>query len=218
MASIEGKERILESIRKALISYDEEKCVEACREALTAGIDAGEAVLKGLAVGMDLVGDLYARKEYFVPELLLCSDALYAGMKILRPHMKTESSLTRGKILLGVVEGDMHDIGKNLVRVMFEAAGWEVHDLGKNVKLDRFLEEQQRIQADVIGVSALMTTTMLAIPKLIEKLKAKDSGIKVLVGGAPINQRIAEQFGADGYAPDASFAVREAVALMGRRR
>jgi len=216
MALMEDKERIIEDIRKAVISYDEEKCMSACREALVAGIDASEAVLKGLTAGMYEAGDMYSRQEYFVPELLLCSETLKAAMKILRPHLKTESSSTQGKIILGVVEGDVHDIGKNLVRLMFEGAGWKVYDLGTNVKLDRFLEEQQQIQADIIGVSALMTTTMMAIPKLIEKLKAKHSGTKVLIGGAPITQRIAEQFGADGYAPDAFLAVRKAVALMGR--
>jgi corrinoid protein of di/trimethylamine methyltransferase len=216
MALMEEKERIIEDIRKAVVSYDEERCMNACREALAAGIDASEAVLKGLTAGMHEAGDLYSRKEYFVPELLLCSEALNAGMKILRPHLETKSFLTKGKIILGVVEGDVHDIGKNLVRLMFEGAGWDVYDLGTNVKLDRFLEKQQQIQADIIGVSALMTTTMVAIPKLIEKLKTKGFGAKILIGGAPITQKIADQFGADGYAPDAFLAVRKAVDLMGR--
>jgi methylmalonyl-CoA mutase cobalamin-binding domain/chain len=165
---------------------------------------------------MDRVGELYAGKEYFVPELLLCSDTLHSGLQILRPHLKKVPSGARGRILLGVVEGDIHEIGKNLVKVMFEAAGWDVHDLGKDVKVEKFVEQQQKIQADIVGVSALMTTSMLAIPKVVEGIKARDGKVKIMVGGAPLNRDIARKFGADGYSPDASSAVREAVALIGK--
>ncbi len=207
---------MLEALRRAVISYDEEKCQELCRQALEEGVDAGKAILKGLAAGMDRVGDLYAGKEYFVPELLLCSDTLQAGLQILRPHLKKGPSGARGRILLGVVEGDIHEIGKNLVKVMFEAAGWEVHDLGKDVKLETFVEQQQKIQADIVGVSALMTTSMAAIPRVVEAIKGRDRKVKIMVGGAPLNRDIARKFGADGYSPDASSAVREALALIGK--
>jgi methanogenic corrinoid protein MtbC1 len=216
MTSKESKGELLEGIRRAVIAYDEEKCKELCRRTLEEGIDAGEAIFKGLTVGMDKVAELYASKEYFVPELLLCSDTLHAGLNILRPHLKTTKSSVRGKIILGVVEGDIHDIGKNLVKAMFEAAGWHVYDLGKDVKLERFVEEQQKIQANIVGVSALMTTSMLAIPRAVEALKARDSRVKIIVGGAPLNREIAQKFGADGYSPDAGSAVQEALALMGK--
>ncbi len=216
MTSKENKGELLEAIRGAVIAYDEEKVKELCLRALEEGIDADEAIFKGLTVGMDKVAELYTAKEYFVPELLLCSDTLHAGLNILRPHLKTTGSIVRGKIILGVVEGDIHDIGKNLVKVMFEAAGWDVYDLGKDVKLERFVEEQQKIHANLVGVSALMTTSMLAIPKVVEALKARDAGVKIIVGGAPLNKGIAQKFGADGYSPDASSAVQEAVALMGK--
>jgi len=115
------------------------------------------------------------------------------------------------------VEGDIHDIGKNLVKTMFEAAGWEVHDLGRDVRLDKFVEEQKKIKADLVGLSALMTTSMMAIEKVIGMLKASDPDVKVLVGGAPLNPEIAAKFGADGYAEDAVRAVQEAGHIIRRQ-
>ncbi len=214
MVSEERIEEILMGIRDAVVSYDEEACIQLCKVALKRGIDAYEAVIRGLAAGMDIVGELYAKKEYFVPELLLCSDALYAGLDILRPHLKMEEAEIKGRLIIGVVEGDIHDIGKNLVKTMFEAAGWEVYDLGKDVKLDRFVQEQQRINAQVVGLSALMTTSMLAMPRVIEMLRAEDPNVKIMVGGAPLTRDIAIQYGADGYAPDAVAAVQEAIKLL----
>ena len=210
MVSEERKTEILDAIRNTVVQYDEDQCAAWCKTALEEGLDAYEATMQGLAAGMDTVGELYTRQEYFVPELLLCSDALYAGLDILRPHIRTDSTVHKGKLLLGVVEGDIHDIGKNLVKTMFEASGWQVFDLGKDVKLDRFVEEQKNIKADLIGLSALMTTSMMAIEKAIGLLKAADPKVKVLVGGAPLNPEIATKFGADGYAEDAVSAVQEA--------
>jgi corrinoid protein of di/trimethylamine methyltransferase len=208
------KREILDAISKAVVHYDEDQCVSWCKIALQEGLDAYEVTMKGLTAGMDVVGDLYARQEYFVPELLLCSDALYAGLDILRPHIRTEDSIRKGKLLIGVVEGDIHDIGKNLVRTMFEAAGWEVHDLGKDVRLDRFVEEQKRVKADLVGLSALMTTSMMGIEKAVGMLKAADPKVKILVGGAPLSPEIAAKFGADGYAQDAVSAVQAADSLI----
>jgi methanogenic corrinoid protein MtbC1 len=214
MASAERNKEIIEGIRKAVIDYDDRKCAELCTRALEEGVDAQDAVTKGLMAGMERAGELYAGKEYFVPELLMCSDALYAGLAILKPRLTPSGAGKTQKMILGVVEGDIHDIGKNLVRAMFEGAGWMVHDLGKNVKLERFAEEQQKIKADIIGISALMTTSMLAIPKVIEMIRAKDGQVKIIVGGAPLNRSIAHQFGADGYSPDARSAIQEAAKLV----
>ena len=214
MMNQERKKEILGAIRNAVVQYDEDQCVSWCKTALEEGLDAFETTMKGLAAGMDTVGELYTRQEYFVPELLLCSDALYAGLNILRPYIRTDSAAHKGKLLLGVVEGDIHDIGKNLVKTMFEASGWQVVDLGKDVKLDRFAEEQKRIKADLVGLSALMTTSMMAIEKVVGMLKAADPEVKVLVGGAPLSLEIAWKFGADGYAEDAVSAVQEAGRLI----
>jgi len=217
MVSEQRKKEILDAISNAVVQYDEDQCAAWCKTALQEGLDAYEATMKGLAAGMDAVGELYSRQEYFVPELLLCSDALYAGLDILRPHIRTDSAVHKAKLLLGVVEGDIHDIGKNLVKTMFEAAGWEVHDLGRDVRLDKFVEEQKKIKADLVGLSALMTTSMMAIEKVIGMLKASDPDVKVLVGGAPLNPEIATKFGADGYAEDAVRAVQEAGHIIRRQ-
>jgi len=214
MVSEKRKREILDAIRDAVVQFDEDQSAAWCRTVLQEGLDAYEATMKGLAAGMDRVGVLYTEQEYFVPELLLCSDALYAGLDILRPHIKMGDALTKGRLLIGVVEGDIHDIGKNLVKTMFEASGWEVFDLGKDVKLDRFVEEQKRVKADLVGLSALMTTSMMAIEKVIALLKASDPEVKVIVGGAPLTPEIAKKFGADGYADDAVSAVQEAANLL----
>jgi len=216
MVNEKRKKEILDAISNAVVQYDEDECAARCKTALQEGLDAYEATMKGLAVGMETVGELYTRQEYFVPELLLCSDALYAGLNVLRPHIRTDHAVSKGKLLLGVVEGDIHDIGKNLVKTMFEAAGWEVHDLGRDVRLDKFVEEQKKIKADLVGLSVLMTTSMMAIEKVTGMLKAADPGVKVLVGGAPLNSEIAAKFGADGYAEDAVSAVQEAGRMINR--
>jgi corrinoid protein of di/trimethylamine methyltransferase len=214
MASEERTREILKAIQDAVIGYDEEACERLCKLALQEGIDPSQAVTKGLTGGMETVGELYNKQEYFVPELLLCADALNAGLRILQPHLKVEDTTNRGRLLLGVVEGDIHDIGKNLVKIMFEAAGWDVYDLGNNVKIEKFAEEQQKANADIVALSALMTTSMLAMPKIIEALKAQGPSVKVLVGGAPLSPEIAQRYGADAYAPDAVSAVKEATKLL----
>jgi len=163
---------------------------------------------------MDKVGELYSNKEYFVPELLLCSDALYAGLEILQPHIKSGEAGIKKQMVLGTVEGDIHDIGKNLVKIMFEAAGWVVHDLGKDVKLQRFAEEQEKINADVVALSALMTTSMLAMPRAIEMIRATSPHVAIMVGGAPLTREIAMRYGADGYADNAGEAVKEALKML----
>ena len=214
MATEERKTELLRELHDAVVAFEEDTSARLCNEALALGIDAYDAIMDGLAAGMATVGKLYEEKEYFVPELLLCSDALYAGLEILRPHIRPGVSHSAGKIIIGVVEGDIHDIGKTLVKTMFEAGGWEIFDLGKDVKLEKFVEELARTDADVVALSALMTTSMLAMPKLIEMLKARKPEVIIMVGGAPLNADIAKQYGADGYANDAISAVHETVRLL----
>ncbi|MDD5702868.1 MAG: cobalamin-dependent protein [Dehalococcoidales bacterium] len=169
MSSLERSQALIADLYNAVVNMDDEGVVRTCHVILEEGIDANEAVTKGLTAAMQKVGELYNNYEYFVPELLLCSDALYAGLDILKPHIiidKTSSEIKK-QIILGVVEGDIHNIGKNLVKIMFDAAGWIVHDLGHDEKLERFVDEQHRTKADVVGISALMTTSMLAMPRLV---------------------------------------------------
>lgn len=207
---------LINALYDAVVSMDDDAVINHSKAILEEGFDAYTAVTEGLAKAMERVGELYANKEYFVPELLLCSDALYAGLDILKPHIRASDLKEKKQIVLGTVEGDIHDIGKNLVKVMFEAAGWVVHDLGKDVKLNRFVEKQQQTRSDVVGISSLLTTSMLAMPKVIEKLRAVDSNVAVLLGGAPLTREIALKYGADGYADNAGEAVQEAVNILAK--
>jgi methanogenic corrinoid protein MtbC1 len=216
MATEERKQKLIKGLYDAVVSMDEDAARELSQAVLEEGVDAYYAVTSGLAAAMDKVGELYANKEYFVPEILLCSDALYAGLEILRPHIKVDEAKTKRQIVLGTVEGDIHDIGKNLVKIMFEAADWTVHDLGRNVELSKFTEEQKRTRSDVVGISALMTTSMLAMPRVIDMIRAKDSKVGIMLGGAPLTRDIAMSYGADGYADNAGEAVQEANEMLRR--
>jgi len=216
MPSEERTQELIKGLYDAVIDMDDEAAADLSQTILKEGIDAYQAVINGLAAAMEKVGKLYTNHEYFVPELLLCSDALYAGLEILKPHIKSEKATRRGQIVIGVVEGDIHDIGKNLVKIMFDADGWTVHDLGKDVKLEKFVEEQQRTKADVVALSALMTTSMVAIPKVIQMIKAQNPNVAVIVGGAPLTQEIATSYGADGYASNAGEAVTKTISMLER--
>jgi len=216
MVSNEKIQKILKGLYDAVVNYDEEASVELSKAALEEGVDAYKAVMEGLAAGMEKVGQLYNEQEYFVPELLLCADALYAGLEILNPHIKVEEHAKKLKIVIGTVEGDVHDIGKNIVKVMFDAAGWTVYDLGKDVKAERFLEEQEKTKSDIVALSALMSSSMLVMPKIIKMIKDRNSNIGVMVGGAPLTREIANKYGADGYANNAGGAVQEAVSVITR--
>ena len=216
MATEERTKEILGELHKAVYEFEEDDAVKWAKTALDEGVDPFVATMDGLASGMIEAGEAYNRKEYFVPELLMCADALYAGLDILKPAIEASGRVAevKGSIVLGVVEGDVHDIGKNLVKMMFEVAGWNVYDLGKDVPLDKFVEEQLRTDSDVVGLSALMTTSMLAMPVAIEKIRAKNPKVRIILGGAPINPEVAEKYGADGYAKTAGTAVDEAIRLL----
>lgn len=216
MGTTQRKNELIQQLFNAVVAMDEVETARISQTVLDEKIDAYEAVTTGLSAAMEKVGELYSKNEYFVPELLLCSDALYAGLEILRPHIRGGDTQVRRQIIIGTVEGDIHDIGKNLVKIMFEAAGWIVHDLGKDVPLNRFVEEQKRLKADVIGMSALMTTSMLAMPKAVSLIREQDPGVAVMLGGAPLTLDIAMSYGANGYAHSAGDAVREANAMLVR--
>ena len=183
------------------------------------GFDAYEAIMDGLAAGMEVVGELFDSQEYFVPEVLMCADALYAGLDILRPQVDmTGREAVKGEVVIGVVEGDVHDIGKNLVKMMFEVAGFTVHDLGADVPIDEFVEKQISTNSDIVALSAMMTTTMMGMKKAIIKLKEKNPNVMIMLGGAPVTGEIADMFGADGYSENASNAVSEAIKMVGALR
>jgi corrinoid protein of di/trimethylamine methyltransferase len=213
-----SKEELHEKLKNGVIEYEEEEVQEASQAVLDEGYDALEAIMDGLAAGMEVVGDLYDRNEYFVPEVLMCADALYSGLDILRPHIAADGSNVKAQVVIGSVQGDVHDIGKNLVKMMFDVAGWEVHDLGRDVPLENFVEEQLKTDSEVVAMSAMMTTTMLGMKKVIEMIKEKNPDVGIMLGGAPVTQDVANLFGADGYAESAGNAVSEGIKMIGRLR
>jgi corrinoid protein of di/trimethylamine methyltransferase len=212
------KQELLESLKDGVINYQEEQVKEAANQAVADGYLALEMIMDGLAAGMEVVGDLYDRNEYFVPEVLMCADALYAGLDILRPHVPKKEDVQRFQVVIGSIQGDVHDIGKNLVKMMFDVAGWEVHDLGRDVPLENFVEEQMRTDSEVVAMSAMMTTTMLGMKKVIKMIKEKNPNVAIMLGGAPVTQDVAKLFGADGYAESAGNAVSEGIKMISRLR
>lgn len=194
--------------------YDEEIVVRAAEDVLNHGLDIYEAIMNGLVPGIEKVGALYEKGEYFVPEMLMCSDALYAGLNVLRPHLKQNKPVVNGQIVIGVVQGDIHDIGKNIVKMMFDAAGFQVYDLGRDVPLEKFVEEQLRTDSEIVCISAMMTTTMYNMSEIIKKIKEKNPRVKIMVGGAPVNEDLAKKWGADGYAPNAYNAIKYALKMV----
>jgi corrinoid protein of di/trimethylamine methyltransferase len=212
------KEELFEKLKNGVVEYEEDEVKEASQQALDEGYDALEMVMDGLAAGMEVVGDLYDRNEYFVPEVLMCADALYAGLDILRPHIPEKEDGVNAQVVIGSIQGDVHDIGKNLVKMMFDVAGWDVHDLGRDVPLEKFVEEQLRTDSEVVAMSAMMTTTMLGMKKVIKMIKEKNPDVAIMLGGAPVTQDVANLFGADGYAESAGNAVSEGIKMIGRLR
>lgn len=188
---------------------DDQKVEELVREALSRGLEPTAVLENGLIAGMKEVGRLFTSKEYYVPEVLLASESFYVGFDIINPLIKKSSRQPKAKIIMGVVQGDIHDIGKNIVKVMLEASGFQVVDLGRDVSLTEFLASVEREKPAVLALSSLMTTTMTHMEDVINALKEKDlrDAVKVVVGGAPVNEEFAAKIGADGYGRDAASAV-----------
>jgi corrinoid protein of di/trimethylamine methyltransferase len=212
------RKEILTKLAEAVVEYDEEEAKKWSEIAVAEDIDAMDAIMNGLAAGMEKVGDLYDKQEYFVPELLMSADALYLGLDILKPHIKKETVRNMGQVVIGTVQGDVHDIGKNIIKLMFDVGGFEVHDLGRDVPLERFVEEQMRTDSEIVAMSAMMTTTMMGMKKVIEMIKEKNPNVKIMLGGAPVTQDVATLFGADGYAESAGNAVQEAIKMVSQLR
>ncbi len=212
------KKEILDNLAEAVVEFEEDQAREWAQIALDEGMDAFEAIMQGLAAGMETVGDLYDQQEYFVPELLMSADALYAGLDILKPHIKADEMKEMGQVVIGTVQGDVHDIGKNIIKLMFEVGGFEVHDLGRDVPLESFVEEQLKTDAEIVAMSAMMTTTMTGMKKVIEMIKEKNPDVAIMLGGAPVTKDVADLFGADGYAESAGNAVQEAIKMISSLR
>ena len=212
------KEELLQKMSDMVFEMEDEEIDDVCEEYIEAGYDALDGILHGLVDGMNRASEMYDQEEYFVTDLLLCSDAMYAGLDVLRPHLPEDASVGEAKkAVIGVVEGDTHDIGKNLVKIMMETAGFEMFDLGRDVPLDSFVEKAKEVDADLIMMSTLMTTTMPGMKEVINKLKEQGirDSIKVMVGGSPISQKYADDIGADGYSRNAVEAVEVAKRLCG---
>ncbi|MBP2172844.1 corrinoid protein [Methanococcus voltae] len=214
----ESQENMIKQLSDAVLDMDEDLTEELSDTYIKNGYNAFEGISKGLADGMNRAGVMYEEEEYFIPELLVCSDAMYKGLDILKPHLQYSENDEKMKAVVGVVEGDTHDIGKNLFKIMLETQGFEVYDLGRDVPPIEFVEKAKEVNADVIGLSTLMTTTMDNMKVVIDILKEqnmKDNTI-VMVGGGPISQSFADKIGADGYAPEASKSARIAKELVSK--
>lgn len=213
-----SKEELIQLMYDCVVEMEDEDVVDVCNEYLEAGYDAYDGIMDGLVAGMNKASELYDEEEYFVTDVLLCSDALYAGLDILRPHLKNaEATGERKKVVIGVVEGDTHDIGKNLVKIMLETAGFEMYDLGRDVPLDAYVEKAKEVDADIVAMSTLMTTTMGGMREVVKKLE--EAGIrdrvKVMIGGSPVSRKFADEIGAEGYSRNAVEAVKVAKELVG---
>jgi 5-methyltetrahydrofolate--homocysteine methyltransferase len=182
---------------------------ELIEKALSQDISAEEILHKGLVIGMDIISEKFKNNECFIPEVLVAAKAMNVGLEIIKPLLAEANVKSQGKVVIGTVKGDLHDIGKNIVAMMLQGAGFEIIDCGADVPKERFLEAVKDEQADVVGLSALLTTTMPYMREVIEALKNEGlrRNIKVIIGGAPVTESYAEAIGADGYAPDAGSAV-----------
>ena len=208
---------LTKDICDAVVDGDQVQTDELVRQALEAGIPPQTVLGEGLIAAMTEVGSLFECGEYFVPDMLVSSRAMKAGMARLRPYLVAADVKPIGKVVIGTVKGDLHDIGKNLVAVMLQGVGFQVLDLGVDVSAERFVEAVRETGADLVALSALLTTTMPWMATVVEALeKAGLHGqVKVLIGGAPITQAFADQIGADGFAPDAAVAPTRARELVG---
>lgn len=214
----ERKKELIDKLAECVVDMDEEGVVKAAKTYISEGYSAFDGIYEGLLVGMNKASELFDAEEYFVTDILLCSDTMYAGLDILRPYLPVTSIDEKGhKVVIGVVEGDTHDIGKNLVKIMLETAGFEVIDLGRDVPLDEFVDKAIEENASIICMSTLMTTTMGGMKTVIDKLTEKGvrDRFKVMIGGSPISQKYADEIGADGYTANAVEAVSLAKRFIG---
>jgi 5-methyltetrahydrofolate--homocysteine methyltransferase len=207
---------LYEDLKVAVIDMEVERAVELTKKALGEGRKAEDIMNGSLVPAMDIVGEQYDKGEKYVPEMLLSAKAMKTAMEVLGPLLVESGVEMKGKLIIGTVEGDLHDIGKDLVAMMIEGAGFEVINLGAEITAEGFVNAVKEHKPDIIGMSALLTTTMLHMPEVIDALKQASlrDQVKVMIGGAPVTQEYADEIGADGYAPDAASAVKLANKLL----
>lgn len=206
----ENKEALLSKLSNCVLEMEDELVVEVANQYIEAGFSPIDGILEGLVDGMQEAAKLFEEEEYFIPELLVCSEAMYNGLNILKPHLDKNNFGKNKKIVLGVVEGDTHDIGKNLVKIMLEAAGYEVIDMGRDVSCESFVDKVLETKADLLAMSTLMSSTMSSMQRVIQILEEKNirEKVKVIIGGAPISLSFSKKIGADGYSSNAVEAVK----------
>lgn len=209
----------LSLLSQAIDEGDREKTVQLTTEALGAGTSPQDIIAHGLQAGMGVVGEKFSNGEYFLPDMLMAARAMKAALEILKPSLEKTGIPTIGKVVIGTVEGDMHDIGKNVVATFLNGNGFEVFDLGNNVPVQKFIDEVKEKRPDILGMSALLTTTMPVMGKVIKALEeiGLRSSVKVIVGGAPVTQDYASFIGADAYAHDGGRAVPVCRQLLGKK-
>ncbi len=206
----------MNDISQALIKGNAQKVKELVQAKLDEGENPGNIIKEGLIAGMSVIGEKFKNNEVYVPEVLIAARAMHAGMDILKPFLSEGDIQPIGTVIIGTVKGDLHDIGKNLVAMMMEGAGFKVINLGVDISPEKFVEAVKEHNPDFVALSALLTTTMTAMKATIDALDAEGlrDKVKILVGGAPVTQKYADEIGADGYAPDAASAVEVAQSLL----
>jgi len=215
-------EAIIDKLRESIVNCDAERAVEIAKEVIEKGVDPIKAIEEGLSKGLRIIGERFAAGEAFLTELALGAETMKRALDVLMPIISKRGKERKilGKVVLGTVEGDIHDIGKNIVGAMLTSAGFEVIDLGVDVSTEKFVEKIKEYSPEILGMSALMTSTMVKMADVIEALKreALREKVKVMIGGAPTSKEWAEKIGADGYAVDAVDAVNVAMKLIGREK
>jgi corrinoid protein of di/trimethylamine methyltransferase len=210
MSKNTAEEELYSQLSQAVVSMKADEVRALSLKVLELGLLPEIAIDKGLAEGMNRVGKLFAEKVYFVPEVLVCAKAMSAGFEILKPKVLEGKLADKGTIVIGVVEGDFHDIGKNIVKLMLEAGGFRMVDVGKNASYDKFAQTISTEKPLIVALSTLMTTTMDSMAEIVSKLRERNSSLKFMVGGAPVNQDFADKIGAHFYGKDAYEAVQGA--------
>lgn len=206
----------IKEIFDAVLALDEARTADIVQAELDHGTDVMTILNEGLIAAMDEVGKRYSRGVFFVPEMLMAAQAMKRGLAVLHPLLAGAKARPKGTVVIGTVKGDQHDIGKNIVAVMLECAGFKVIDLGVDADSDKFLRAARKGNADIVAMSALLTTTMSAMEDTISKLRREGGNPKTMVGGAPVTQAFADKIGADGYSPDAPGAVTVARRLVAK--
>lgn len=207
----------LSEIKELMQQGRAKNVVTLVQEALDEGIEANVILNDALLAGMAIIGDKFKREEIFVPEVLVAARAMNKGVEVLKPYLQDSSNISKGTAVLGTVKGDLHDIGKNLVRIMMEGKGIDVIDLGTDISAETFIDEAKKNHADIICCSALLTTTMPEMKRVVDLVKAENLDVKVMIGGAPVNQEFCDEIGADYYTDDAASAADVAASILEER-